>query len=219
VRPVVIVFARLPVLGRVKTRLAAGIGDAAALAFHRATLARTLRTVARGPWRVELRVTPDAAARVRRVWKLPAGAGLVAQGQGDLGARMGRALARRRGNSLLVGCDIPEMASAHLRACFATLGTHDAVFGPAGDGGFWAVGFRHGGLVGGAFARVRWSGPHALADCLANLHHRAAALGPILHDVDDRTDYISWRRRAGRNQEAASREPGWNERRGRSNAG
>lgn len=196
-RPVLVVFARLPVRGRVKTRLAAGIGDAAALAFHRATLARTLQAVARGNWRVELFVTPDAAARVRRVWKLPAGVRLAPQGRGDLGARMGRALAHRRGQALLVGCDIPEMAPAHLRACFARLGTHDAVFGPASDGGFWAVGFRHGGLVGRSFADVRWSGPHALADCLANLRHRSGSLGPVLHDVDDKADYIAWRRRVG----------------------
>jgi len=194
-RPVVIVFARLPVRGCVKTRLAAGIGDAAALAFHRATLARTLRTVARGPWRVELRVTPDAAARVRRPWHLPAGAALVAQGGGDLGARMGRALRCRRGPSLLVGCDVPEMACADLRACLALLGTHDAVFGPATDGGFWAVGLRRGALVSGAFAKARWSGPHALADCLGNLRHRSVARGPLLHDVDDKADYGAWRRR------------------------
>jgi rSAM/selenodomain-associated transferase 1 len=195
VRPVVIVFARLPVLGRVKTRLAAGIGDAAALAFHRATLARTLRIVARGPWRVELCVTPDGALRRHRVWSPPGGARLTKQGRGDLGARMGRALGRHRGPALLVGCDIPEMAPAHLRAAFARLGTHDAVFCPATDGGFWAVGFRRGGLVGAAFARVRWSGPHALADCLANLPHRRTARGALLHDVDDRADYEAWRRR------------------------
>lgn len=218
-RPVLIVFARLPARGRVKTRLAAGIGDAAALAFHRAALARTLRAVARGPWRVELCVTPDAAARVRRPWNLPAGAALVPQGRGDLGARMGRALRRRRGKALLVGCDIPEMASVHLRACFALLGAHDVVFGPATDGGFWAVGVRRGGLLGAAFARVRWSGPHALADCRANIRHRATALGPVLRDVDSRADYIAWRRRVGRNPGADSCEPGPDDRRGRVDAG
>jgi hypothetical protein len=201
------VFARLPVRGRVKTRLAAGIGDAAALAFHRATLARTCRLVACGPWRVELCVTPDAAARNQRIWKLPAGIGLTAQGRGDLGRRMGRALARHRGPVLLIGCDIPEMTRGRLLAAFALLGTHVAVFGPATDGGFWSVGFRSGRLVGRAFDGARWSGPDALGDCLANLRFRPVALGPVLDDIDDRADYISWQKRAGRNQTAGPREP------------
>jgi len=207
-RRTVVVFARLPVRGRVKTRLAAGIGDAAALAFHRAVLARTCRIVARGAWRVELCVTPDPAARNRRIWKPPAGAGLVPQGRGDLGMRMGRAIGRHRGPVLLVGCDIPEMARCHLDAAFALLGTHAAVFGPATDGGFWSVGFRSGCLVRGAFAGARWSGPQALGDCLANLKFRSVALGPVLNDIDDRADYISWQRRAGRNKTAGRREPG-----------
>lgn len=204
----VIVFARVPVRGRVKTRLASGIGDAAALAFHRAILARTCRIAARGPWRIELCVTPDPAARNRRIWQLPAGADLTPQGRGDLGTRMGRAISRHRGPVLLVGCDIPEMMPFQLHAAFALLGTHAAVFGPATDGGFWSVGFRSGRLVGRAFAGARWSGPHALGDCLENLRFRTVALGPVLNDIDDRADYISWQRRAGRNQPARRREPG-----------
>lgn len=190
------IFARFPSLGRVKTRLAAGIGDSAALAFHRTILERTCRIAARLPWRIELHVTPNATARLRRIWPRFRGIQPIAQGNGDLGARMSRAFARSRGPMLLVGCDIPEMTAGHLRSAALLLGSCDAVFGPARDGGFWLVGFRDGRLASKAFAGVRWSSGHTLADCLANLRGRRTAFADILDDVDDQSDFLAWRRRA-----------------------
>ncbi len=194
-RPTLVIFARFPALGRVKTRLAAGIGDTAALAFHRTTLERTCRMATRLPWRVELHVTPNATSRFPRLWPRVGRTRPIAQGSGDLGARMVRAFARRCGPTLLVGCDIPEMTVGHLRSAALLLGASDAVFGPAKDGGFWLAGFRNGRLARRAFAGVRWSSPHALADCLANLRGRRMAFAHVLDDIDDRSDLLAWRRR------------------------
>jgi glycosyltransferase A (GT-A) superfamily protein (DUF2064 family) len=78
---------------------------------------------------------------------------------------------------------------------FAALGAHDAVFGPAGDGGYWLVGLRRRPRVPDPFRGVRWSTPHALADTLANLRPRErVAMLERLEDIDDAASYRRWRR-------------------------
>jgi rSAM/selenodomain-associated transferase 1 len=180
-RGTVIVFARAPVLGAVKRRLARDIGDLAALRFYRCTTADLLRRLRRdGRWRVLVALTPDRAAF--RAVALP-------QGTGDLGVRMARAL-RRPGPCLVVGSDIPAVRAAHIARAFRTLGAHDFVFGPAKDGGYWLVGTRLRALPPGLFRDVRWSSPHALDDTLATLpRHRRVALVDTLDDVDDGAAY------------------------------
>lgn len=191
-RPTLFVFAKPARRGRAKTRLARGIGEAAALAFQRACLAATLRKLAHGPWRLVLCVTPDRAARAQRLW--PPRAELLPQGRGDLGARMARALARTPGPSAIVGSDIPDLTAAAVRAAFARLGSTDFVFGRSRDGGYWLVGARVGSLAQRAFRNVRWSSEHALADSLIGL--RRVAFAATLDDVDDKDGYERWLRRS-----------------------
>ena len=179
-----IVFARAPRLGAVKRRLAREIGDRAALRFHAATLTGLLRALAaERRFRTILALTPDRA-RIR----LPRGVARIGQGPGDLGQRMARALERfPRGRAAIVGCDIPAAGPADLIAAFRALGRSDAAFGPAADGGYWlvALGPRR---PAHPFARVRWSGPHALEDTLANFVGRRVARLRVLRDVDRAAD-------------------------------
>ncbi len=188
------VFARAPLAGATKTRLAAAIGDAAARRFHAEMLAQTVRALADPRWRLVLAVTPDRFARRGRFW--PRGIARVPQGPGDLGRRMARALAAARPDApvAVVGTDIPGLRAGHVAAAFQALVAHDAAFGPAADGGYWLVALREGNLARALFRNVRWSSPHALADTLANLPAaRGAALVETLADVDDGADYARWR--------------------------
>jgi hypothetical protein len=182
----VIVFARAPRLG-VKKRLARGIGAMAALRFYRSQLAATLRVARDARWRTVLAVTPDHA---RARW--PRGIARIGQGRGDLGARMGRALARHR-RAVLVGSDIPGLSRADLAAAFRALGRADAVFGPSEDGGYWLVGYGP-RRPAHPFVDVRWSSEHALSDTLANFAGRRVALLRRLRDVDDADDLAATRR-------------------------
>lgn len=188
------IYAKEPLLGAVKTRLARDIGAAAALRFYEETLHALVQRVARdAPWRCWLAVAPDAFAReARRRWRwLPRDLAVVGQGRGDLGQRMARSFARLPpGPAVLIGSDIPAITRAHIAAAFAALGRHDAVFGPAEDGGYWLVGQRRLHAMPDLFHDVRWSTRHALADTLANLvpgetHARIATLA----DIDDGTAY------------------------------
>ena len=186
-RDTVIVFARAPQLGTVKRRLARDIGDRNALRFHLATLTALLRDLLRCQrFDVVLAVTPDRAR-----FRLPVRVGRIGQGRGDLGRRMSRALGRfGRGRVALVGCDIPDATSADLRLAFRRLGSADAVFGPADDGGYWliALGPRR---PADLFGASRWSTEHALADTLHQFRNHRVGFVRQLRDVDTLAD---WRR-------------------------
>lgn len=164
-----VVMAKAPRLGAVKTRLGREVGLVAARACYRAITAALLRRVARDKrWRTVLVVTPDRFARRGRFW--PRGVPRAPQGPGDLGQRMARAMrAAPPGPVVVVGSDIPELGARHVAAAFRALGTCEMVFGPARDGGYWLVGARRRPLSRGLFRGVRWSSARALGDTLAGL--------------------------------------------------
>ncbi|TMJ64253.1 MAG: DUF2064 domain-containing protein [Alphaproteobacteria bacterium] len=175
-RRTLILFVRAPQLGTGKRRLARDIGDIAALCFERVMIALLLRRLAKDRrWRLRIAVTPDRDCRRARHWRH--GVETVGQGSGDLGVRMRRALETcPRGPVVLVGADL--------------LGTHELVFGPAKDGGFWLVGVLHPRRLPPLFDQVGWSGPHALADTLAGLPRRiSVGYADRLEDVDDGDAY------------------------------
>ncbi len=189
-----VIFARAPQLGRVKRRLAGGIGPIAATRFYRATLAAEIRRLANDRrWTPWLFVTPDDALG-HPVWR---SAGprpqLCPQGRGDLGQRMTlpfRVLPS--GAVVLVGSDIPALRADHVARAFRLLGRNDFVFGPASDGGFWLVGARRlKPMPRALFAGVRWSTARALADTLAGLPSGySRGLADMLDDVDDARDLL-----------------------------
>lgn len=195
-------FAKAPAHKTVKTRLAQALGPAEALRLHRRLSARTWRQIrGRGRWATQLAVTPDHRASGARRW---AGTHAVAQGPGDLGRRMMRALSRgqkrgqKRGqHSVLVGSDIPGLSAAAVQRAFHALRSHDLVFGPALDGGYWLIGARSGRAAQVTLAPVRWSTPDALTDSLACVPgHWRVALVDRLQDLDTPSDYARWRRSA-----------------------
>ncbi|MBS29307.1 MAG: hypothetical protein CL566_10375 [Alphaproteobacteria bacterium] len=197
--PHLVVFARAPRRGVVKRRLAADIGADAALAFYRRNFADVLRRLGGDPrWQTWLSVTPDGDAARAGLWPPVPGVRLIAQGGGDLGARMARPLIEMPpGPVAIVGTDIPDIAPRHIADAFAALGTNEMVFGPATDGGYWLVGARRRPRVPhGLFGNVRWSTEHALADTLACLpgDFRTAML-ETLDDVDDGVAWRAWRAR------------------------
>lgn len=200
-----VVFLRAPRLGAVKTRLAADIGAVAAWRFYRGCTARVLGRVANDArWRTGLAVTPDRFAGAG-FW--PNQRSRIAQGPGDLGARMARAFGRLPpGPAVIVGTDTPDLDADQIDRAFRALGAADAVFGPATDGGYWLIGLaRRRPPPRGLFRGVRWSTGHALADSLASLpgHFRIALLEQRA-DIDDGADYRRWRDHARECRDASN---------------
>ena len=149
-RTLVIVFARAPVAGRVKTRLIPVLGAAGAARLQRRLTRRALATaLAARPARVELHF----AGKLRA-----AGVPQRAQRGADLGQRMHRALSaglRRYPRVLLIGSDCPALRASDLRLAARWLaGGADAVFAPAEDGGYALIGVRRN--PAGLLDRVDW---------------------------------------------------------------
>ncbi len=192
-----VVFVKAPRVGAVKTRLARGIGRVAAWRFYRLATQGLLRRVAGDSrWKCMLAVTPDRFASGSSMW--PGGLPRLPQGGGDLGARMERPFRHRTPGPVgIVGSDVPGLHARHIAAAFRALRRHDAVFGPARDGGYWLVGLNRRRPVPGIFANVRWSTGDALADTLRNLSRRRVAFLEPLSDVDTVEDYAAWLTGAG----------------------
>ena len=151
-----IVFAKAPVAGRAKTRLIPALGAEGAAALAARLLDHAMQQAAEaGLGAIELCVAPDAAHPLLQAAAARHGAVLSVQGEGDLGARMQRALSRRLAGHervLLIGTDAPSLDAGVLRAAAQALAAHDAVFVPALDGGYALVGLARLGQRGAAGA-------------------------------------------------------------------
>lgn len=187
--PTLIVMLKEPRPGRVKTRLGKDIGTIDATWWFRHQTHRLLHTVyAPRRWSLVLAVAPDKAAFQSRFW--PAHLPRVPQGPGDLGQRMARLLRSHAGSPVcIMGGDIPGVAKAHIAQAFRAADSHDVVFGPAKDGGFWLVGqSRLSSPPKTAFQEVRWSSDHALKDSIKTMQNRRIAFVETMADVDTGAD-------------------------------
>lgn len=176
-----VLFARQPRYGVGKRRLAADVGDLEALRFARTSLERLRRTLGSDPrWTLWIAVSPDRPTG----WAAPEK--VIPQGAGDLGQRLSRVVrALPPGPVVILGADTPTVSRQDVAEAFAALGAHDAVFGPARDGGYWLIGLRRRPRQHLPFAGVRWSTEHALADTISAMNGRAVALLRVQEDVDD----------------------------------
>lgn len=186
-----VIMAKAPEAGRVKTRLAREIGVAEATRVYRTILGATLRRLAPDPrWHTWVAAAPDRAAW-SRLW--PESVSVTAQGPGDLGDRMQRVFQKMpRGPVIILGSDIPDISPNDIALGFRELGRNDAVIGPAPDGGYWFIGQRRNPRPLKIFQNVRWSGPHAMADTLANLKSASVGFAGQKADVDTQEDYKAW---------------------------
>ncbi|WP_461020442.1 TIGR04282 family arsenosugar biosynthesis glycosyltransferase [Streptomyces daliensis] len=181
------VIAKEPVPGKVKTRLTPPYTPREAALLAEAALADTLATVARLPVRRRVLVLAGRPGP----W-LPAGGGfdVVPQSGGGLDERIAAAFALCEGPALLIGMDTPQVTPELLAPVTAPDAWHgcDAWFGPAEDGGFWALGLARPvpGLVRGV--------PMSRDDTGAVQRERLVAAGltvrdlPVLCDVDTAED-------------------------------
>ncbi|WP_022822875.1 TIGR04282 family arsenosugar biosynthesis glycosyltransferase [Hymenobacter norwichensis] len=191
-----LIFARHPELGRVKTRLAAGIGAEVALAVYEELLQHTYDVTAgvaahKTVWLAE---APTTAGRLPAVWSSYE---QRLQFPGDLGLKMqaafSYAFSRGATAAVIIGTDCPGLTAPTLQQAYAALATHEMVIGPAEDGGYYLLGMNE--LYQDLFANKSWSTDSVLAHTLADaarLGLRVAQL-PTLRDVDDAADLAAWR--------------------------
>lgn len=195
-----ILFARFPVAGKVKTRLIPALGPEGAAALHRRLVLRTLRTAhtlchSQGI-ELEIRFAGDDVNEMQH-W-LGDGWLCRPQCEGDLGQRMASAFADSfcEGSpaTVIIGSDCPSLTPEVLSSAFDSLKTNPVVFGPATDGGYYLVGLTR--LVPEIFQGVAWGTETVLAQSLEKLVRLGIkpALLPPLDDLDRPEDVSAWRR-------------------------
>lgn len=184
-QPRVVIFAKYPQPGKVKTRLAETMGDIAATAVYRALLDHTLIEARSSGLPVEVRYDGADEGRFREIVR---DAALVPQGDGDLGAR----LARVDAAAIIIGSDCPGLTAKKLRKAAAALEEHEAVIGPAKDGGYWLIGMRR--TMPFLFTGMPWSEPGLLAATLSKLDEQGIAYAMLkeLGDIDTERDLEQW---------------------------
>lgn len=191
-----IIFAKWPEPGAVKTRLAASIGPAAAAALAQAFLLDLCATAQALPVELVLAYAPREC-RTRFADLLGARWQLWEQRGDDLGQRLAAALDRSAGcHTLVIGSDSPWLTPDDLRAAFEALNGVDAVIGPCDDGGFYLLGLRAGALgaahdsYADLLGAVRWSTGEACGDLRAGLVKIGAAYRLLAggYDVDTAGD-------------------------------
>ena len=190
-----LIFAKPPRMGLSKTRLAEDVGPTQARRIAAFTLASTLSAARASGLDVKVYTTPDRLAGGQKGRAVFRGLDVRPQGGGTLTDRLERGLREAPpGMVLFVGSDAPDISPSLLRAAVRGLMRHDAVFGPALDGGFWLFGMHKGPRTRSPFGRVRWSGPHAMEDVWSHLAEGAGVcLVPPLIDIDAAPDWDSWR--------------------------
>jgi rSAM/selenodomain-associated transferase 2/rSAM/selenodomain-associated transferase 1 len=195
----VIVFAKVPRAGEVKTRLAAKLGESVALATHRELLERTLEQVARVPNVIrELCIAGDDSAGECALLARRFGFDLSRQLGADLGERMANAMAEglsRGERVVLLGCDSPAVDAADIAEAVAVLATEDdtsVVFSPTEDGGYLLVGVT--GELPPIFEAMKWSHPDVMLQTVGRLDaaRRRYRLLRTLWDVDDAAGWARW---------------------------
>lgn len=195
------IFARAPVRGRVKTRLARDVGEDVAFAAYQQLVARTLTELApgRGGFAPEIWVDGHAPAVDEWRRRFP----VFRQPGGDLGARMAAAFAG--GVRVLVGCDIPGLTAGHVDSALRLLAEADVVLGPTEDGGYCLIAMN--AARPAVFAEIPWGTNQVLTATLAAAGALSVRLLRPLWDVDDGGDLARWR--AGGPTERRERRRGW----------
>lgn len=180
----IVIFAKAPVAGEVKTRLIPALGAEGAAELARRMLFDTCRAALAaetGPVELCLSGTMEA----------PDGLKLTDQGPGDLGERLARAAERVIGGGeavVLIGTDCPELDAHRIAEACRRLETHDAVIHPAADGGYALLGLRH--CDPSIFSGIEWSTPTVAAATIAKIDALgwSSHVGETLRDIDEPED-------------------------------
>ena len=159
-QPLIILFVKVPARSQVKTRLAAALGEEAALELYQRFVQDILDTLVQTGIPVMICYYPPDNRNAVAGWLGPEQQYLPQEGR-DVGERMENAFrqAFNRGFSrvVLIGSDIPDLPAPLIKEALAALPMHDAVIGPARDGGYYLIGARNDTFFPGVFSGIAWS--------------------------------------------------------------
>ncbi len=195
----ILIFAKAPVPGQVKRRLAKDIGEAEAARVYRAMLEYVVAMAVRSDLApVTLCVTPDSSHPFLQSLSERFDLEVEIQKGNDLGTRMAKALESALESAeyaLLIGSDCPLLDEAYLAQGLDALEQGaEALFGPAEDGGYALVGLGH--IKPVLFAGIPWGGDQVMAITrqTCRVHDIALKELAMLYDIDGEEDLERFRR-------------------------
>lgn len=188
----IVIFAKAPLPGKVKTRLIPALGEEGAARLARRMLENTVLEALKVE-AAEIELCADPAPD-HADWRglLPASP-TTAQGDGDLGVRLARAAERVISGGqrvVLIGTDCPELTARRLRKACTELERHEAVIHPAVDGGYALLGLNS--FDPSVFAGIEWSTSSVAGATIARIEALGWSLhvGETLRDIDEPEDLL-----------------------------
>ena len=192
-------FIRYPEKGRIKTRLAASIGDERALKLYKNFLLSILSTLNKGTFLFYLCFYPADALEGLRKWL--GGDYLYMPQQGmDLGERMKNgfmeAFAMNFKRVVLIGSDIPNLPLEFIEEAFASIREKDCVIGPSLDGGYYLIGFKDKKFPPQVFKGIPWSTERVFQETMKILEREGLTIHTLkpLRDIDKINDLREFQR-------------------------
>lgn len=192
----VLLFAKLPVKGQAKTRLAAEIGEDLTVGLYRCFVEDLVSRIENLDVGLELWFCPPGGKSSFVEW-LGEQYSYKPQTGSDLGERLKNAFdsafAEGFSKVVAIGSDSPDLPEKYLRQAFEGLASHDAVVGPSSDGGYYLIGFSQESFLPDAFDDIPWSsdGVFEQTVCALERQGRDAYILPLWYDVDTAADLQS----------------------------
>ncbi len=184
-----IIFIKNPVLGKVKTRLAATLGDEKALQVYHTLLEHTRKVALETA--VDRYVFYSDVIEEEDAWNSDDFTKQLQQGD-DLGKRMHMALdaiLKKHDKAVIIGSDCPGLTTKILKSAFRMLDRANYVLGPVEDGGYYLLGMKQNSMT--LFEDIEWSTKKVLDETLERVWklEKTYALLPTLFDVDCEEDW------------------------------
>ena len=192
-RSLVLLFVKSPEKGKVKSRLAAALGEETALELYRCFVIDTVDLLRRGRYPFRICYDPPDSEATITGW-LGAAFRYRPQRGEDLGSRMKNAFidAFSEGykKALLIGSDIPDLENRVIVEALVSLDRHEAAIGPAADGGYYLIGFTRQSFLPGIFDGITWGTDSVFRDTMGILHESGSSVHvlPAWRDIDSLDD-------------------------------
>lgn len=192
-----IIFIKNPVLGKVKTRLAATLGAEMALQIYKALVVFTQNVATQTD--AQRYVFYSDFIDENDAWKAPFFIKKQQKNTNDLGERMAAAFElifeinkKTQNKIIIIGSDCPDITPELLAAAYANLDKNDVVIGPANDGGYYLLGMKT--LHHDLFSNMEWSVNTVLNTTIERAQKSGLSvhLLPFLADIDTEADYLAW---------------------------
>ena len=185
----IIFFVKAPQHSKVKTRLAAAIGQEKALNIYILLLKHSWKVLKNTAIEILVAYTPPGNLPLMQKL-LGADCSYLPQKGYDIGSRMANAFQQVFENvterSLLIGSDLPCLDEETITKAFDALANHEVVLGPSSDGGYYLIGFQKKSFTKNVFDEIAWSSSRVYNQTVSRIKELNLSLFvlPIMHDID-----------------------------------